>query len=604
MSQGVPSGAAVVVLSPAGLDLARRLRTALPDAHIHGLAHRVDGADVPYRDAAQHLRSLFAAGVPIVGVCAGGILVRALAPLLGDKHAEPPVVAVAADGTFAVPLLGGHHGANALAEAVADATGGMAAVTTASEARLGLALDAPPPGWTVADPPVAKAVTAALLAGEPVRLVVEAGDPTWITDAGPEFSDDALLAIRVTDRARSAARNELVLHPPILALGVGCERDTEPAELETLARATLAEHGLAPASVACVISLDLKEDEPAVAALAVSLGVPARFFDAPRLEAETPRLANPSEEVFRAVGCHGVAEASALAAAGTDGVLVVPKRKSARATCAVARARAIDPNQVGRPRGSLTIIGAGPGHANWRTPAAGRAATRASDAVGYGPYLDLMGDALAGARHHAFALGEEEARARRALELAAEGKRVVLVASGDPGIYALASLVIELMDREPAWRRLAVSVEPGVSAMQMAAARAGAPLGHDFCAISLSDLMTPWTAIERRLTAAAEADFVVALYNPRSHRRTRQLPAARDILLAHRPPLTPVVVARAIGRQAESVDVVTLAELDPEAVDMLTVLIVGNSETRAFSHRGRDWVYTPRGYRTDPGDAA
>ena len=116
--------------------------------------------------------------------------------------------------------------------------------------------------------------------------------------------------------------------------------------------------------------------------------------------------------------------------------------------------------------------------------------------------------------------------------------------------------------------------------------------------------MTPWPAIERRLTAAAEADFVVALYNPRSHRRTRQLPAARDILLAHRPPSTPVVVARAIGRQAESVDVVTLAELDPEAVDMLTVLIVGNSETRAFSHRGRDWVYTPRGYPTDPGDAA
>ena len=244
---------------------------------------------------------------------------------------------------------GGHHGANALAEAVADATGGMAAVTTASEARLGLALDAPPPGWTVADPPAAKAVTAALLAGEPVRLVVEAGDPTWITDTGLDISDDALPAIRITDRARSAERNELVLHPPILALGVGCERDTEPAELEALARATLAEHGLAPASVACVISLDLKEDEPAVAALAVSLGVPARFFDAPRLEAETPRLANPSEEVFRAVGCHGVAEASALAAAGTDGVLVVPKRKSARATCAVARATAIDPNRVGRP---------------------------------------------------------------------------------------------------------------------------------------------------------------------------------------------------------------------------------------------------------------
>ena len=598
-----PPGAAIVVLSTSGLAVAQRLRTALPDAHIHGLARRIGEAEIHFADAAAHVRSLFSAGVPIVGVCASGILIRALAPLLDDKRTEPPVVAVAADGSVAVPLLGGHGGANGLAQAIAHATGGAAAITTAGETSLGIALDAPPPGWKIANPDAAKPVMAALLAGENVRLVVEAGDPAWL--GALDTAENSALTLRVTDRAVELAESELVLHPPSLALGVGCERDTDPAELAALARTTLAAHGLAASSVACVVSLDLKEDEPAVAALADSLGVPVRFFDAPRLEAETPRLDHPSQAVYRAVGCHGVAEAAALAAAGSGGVLVAPKTKSARATCAVARASAIDPNTVGRARGSLTLIGAGPGAAAWRTSAVVAAAARASDAVGYGPYLDLMGDVLSCARRHAFDLGQEELRARLALELAAEGGQVVLVASGDPGIYAMASLVFELMDRtgDPAWRRVAITVEPGVSAMQMAAARAGAPLGHDFCAISLSDLMTPWSVIERRLRAAADADFVVALYNPRSARRTHQLPAARDILLAQRPPDTPVVVARELGRADEHVEVVTLAELDPDAIDMLTVLIVGSSETRIVAQRGQTRVYTPRGYRSK-GNAA
>ncbi len=590
------TGAAIVVLGENGLDVAQRLRTALPDAHIHGLARRVDGADVHFADVAAHLASLFSAGVPIIGVCASGILIRALAPVLGDKRAEPPVVAVAADGQVAVPLLGGHGGANDLARAIAHATGAAAAITTAGETSLGMALDAPPPGWTVANPDAAKPIMAALLAGEPVRLVVEAGDPAWLD--GLDTAEDAAHTIRVTDRVAAPAAGELVLHPPSLALGVGCERGTDPMELETLARTTLAAHGLAASSVACVVSLDLKEDEPAVAALAASLGVPARFFDALRLEAETPRLAHPSETVYRAVGCHGVAEAASLAAAGGAGVLVAPKHKSVRATCAIARGVAIDPLALGRARGSLTLLGAGPGASSWRTSAVVAAAASASDAVGYGPYLDLMGDVLAHAHRHAFDLGEEELRGRKALGLAAEGKNVVLVASGDPGIYAMASLIFELLDRtdDPAWARIAITVEPGVSAMQMAAARAGAPLGHDFCAISLSDLMTPWSVIEARLRAAADADFVVALYNPRSARRTHQLPAARDILLARRPPQTPVVVARELGRANEHVEIVTLAELDPDRVDMLTVLIVGSSETRIVAQNGQTRVYTPRGY--------
>lgn len=599
MTSSPPSAStAIVVLSKSGLDVAQCLHAALQNSYIHGLAHRVEGAEIPFTNTAAHIQSLFSAGMSIVGVCASGILIRALAPLLDKKGAEPPVVSVALDGSVAVPLLGGHNGANELARTIADMTSGTAAITTASDAVLGTTLDAPPPGWTIANPDDAKTTMAALLAGEKVRLVAESGDPSWLSAL--DFAEEAALTIRITDRTAEKQKGELVLHPPSLALGVGCERDTEPAEVEALARKTLTRHGLAAASVACIVSLDLKEDEPAVAALAASFSVPARFFDATRLEAETPRLTSPSDAVYRAVGCHGVAEAAALAGAGSRGALAAPKTNSAHATCAVARADAIDPDTVGRARGSLTLIGAGPGAPAWRTTAMVAAAARASDAVGYGPYLDLMGDLLANARHHVFDLGQEELRARRALELTAEGKQVVLAASGDPGIYAMASLVFELVDNanNPAWQRMEITVEPGISAMQMAAARAGAPLGHDFCAISLSDLLTPWSVIERRLRAAADADFVVALYNPRSARRTHQLPAARNIFLAHRAPNTPVVVARELSRNTEHVEVVTLAELDPNTVDMLTILIVGSSETRTVVQSGQHRVYTPRGYHS------
>jgi cobalt-precorrin 5A hydrolase/precorrin-3B C17-methyltransferase len=600
MSVGIQAGAAIVVLGPSAGDLARRLRDRLPEARVHALAGKSIAADVEFHDAMAHLATLFAAGTPIIGLCAAGILIRAVAPLLADKRAEPPVVAVAEDGSSAVPLLGGHRGANALARAVADATGGIAALTTAGDLRLGLALDAPPPGWRVANSERIKEVTAALLAGEKVALRIEAGTADWLRQSRAPFTETAArLSVRVTDWVLSTDETALVLHPPVLALGVGCERGCAADEMAELVSTTLAEHGLAEGAVAVVASIDIKEDEPAVHALAERLGVPARFFAAAELRAETPRLATPSEAVFRETGCYGVAEGAALAAVGNSGALIIAKRKSRRATCAIARAAApLDPERVGRARGRLAIVGIGPGDPAWRTQEADTALAAASDVVGYGLYLDLLGPALAGKVRHETGLGAESERARQALSLAAGGRSVALVSSGDAGIYGLASLVFELIDRadRPEWRRIAVGVVPGLSALQAAAARVGAPLGHDFCAISLSDLLTPWDLIERRLRAAAAADFVVALYNPRSQRRTFQLAHARAILLAHRPPETPVALARNLGRAGEGVTVTTLAALAPDDVDMLTIVLVGNSQTRPVAGLA-GWVYTPRGYR-------
>lgn len=600
MSRGssLPAGAAVVVLGPAGLEVAKRLAATLPEARVHGLARRVGAAEVRFASAGEHLRELFAARVPIVGVCAAGILIRALAPLVQQKEEEGPVVAVAEDGSATVPLLGGHRGANALARAAADVLGCAAAVTTAGDLHLGFALDDPPRGWTVKNPEAAKAVMAALLADEPVALAVEAGDAGWLTKTGARFVDNASVAVRLTHRNPKGGGREVVLHPAVLAVGVGCERDTDAQEVVDLARRTLSRHELAPPAVACVASLDIKAGEPAVEALAAHLGAPVRFFDAEALEAETPRLAHPSAEVFRATGCHGVAEGAALAAAGPESELIVPKVKSRRATLAVAQApEIIDVSRVGRARGRLSVVGLGPGPAAWRSPEASSTLAAAEDLVGYGPYLDLIAPLAAGKRCHRFALGEEEARARQALDLAAEGRAVALVSSGDAGIYAMAAPVFELLEREdrPTWRRVAITVVPGISALQAAAARAGAPLGHDFCAVSLSDLLTPWEVIERRLTAAGEGDFVVVLYNPASQRRRAPLARARAILMEHRPPATPVVVARNLGRAGESARTLTLGELSPDDADMLSVIIVGSSRTRSFRQGNAAWVYTPRG---------
>jgi cobalt-precorrin 5A hydrolase / precorrin-3B C17-methyltransferase len=594
----LPGGAAIVVLGPSAVPLARRIAARLPGAELHAPAARGIAADVTFAEAVPHIAALFAADRPIVGLCAAGILVRAVAPLLADKLTEPPVVAVAEDGSAAVPLLGGHRGANALARAIAALTGGQAAVTTASELRLGLALDQPPAGWRVANPERAKSVAASLLAGDPVALEIEAGNGDWLRASGLAFAAHAPLAIRVTDRVPESGERALVLHPPVLALGVGCARGCAVDELAALVERCLAAHGLSSGAVALVASLDLKMDEPAVHALGERLGVPARFFAAADLLAETPRLARPSDAVFRAVGCYGVAEGAALAAVGRDGALVVAKERSANATCAVARApRPLDASAIGRARGVLRIVGIGPGACEWRTFEAEAALAAASDIVGLRLYLDLLGPALAGKSAHESALGDETARARLALDLAGEGRSVALVSSGDAGIYGLASLVFELLEREPheAWRRVDVAVVPGLSALQAAAARLGAPLGHDFCAISLSDLLTPWEVIERRLEAAAAGDFVVALYNPRSTRRRAPLARALEILGRARGGDAHVALARNLGRAGERVTITSLGRLEVEEIDMLTLVIVGSSATRLVPGASPR-LYTPRGY--------
>lgn len=591
----------VMCLNRAGEPTAHRIAKAL-GCPVHGRETRVESADVFFDNALDHVRTLFASGTPIIGVCASGILIRAVAPLLADKTTEPPVLSVSDDGAIVIPLLGGHRGANRLATTIADAIGATAAVTTAGDVALGVALDEPPLGYRLANPEDAKTAMAALLSGDGATCL---GAPLFDLPKG------SAATIEVTEKKSETGPTRLVYHPQTYALGVGCARDADPLELWENVQAALAEANIAPGAIASVNTLDLKADEPAMNQLAKRLKVPLRVYTAAELEAEAPRLATPSEVVFAEVGCHGVAEGAALAAA-PDGTLAVTKRKTASTTCALVRAPAPITQHKGRARGRLSIVGIGPGQATWRTPEVSKLVAEAEELVGYGLYIDLLGPLACGKARSDFPLGSEEARCRYALEKAAEGRNVALVCSGDAGIYAMGALVFELLDRgadaqgvSDGAKRVEVVCSPGVSALQGAAARAGAPLGHDFCAISLSDLLTPREDIIKRLHAAAEGDFVIAFYNPVSQRRRTLLAEARDILLQHRPADTPVMLASSLGRPEEHIRYRRLDALEVDEVDMLTVVLVGSSHSK-LAHLGEGpRMYTPRGYaRKIDGDLA
>lgn len=247
--------------------------------------------------------------------------------------------------------------------------------------------------------------------------------------------------------------------------------------------------------------------------------------------------------------------------------------------------------------GLVTIVGLGPGDARWLTPAASEALASATDLIGYFPYVDRVPE-TPGQNRHASDNRVELDRARFALELASKGARVAVVSGGDPGVFAMAAAVFEAVEHgDPAWRNLDIRVEPGITAMLAAAARVGAPLGGDFCAMSLSDNLKPWDVVETRLRAAVTADFVVALYNPISSARPWQLGAALKLVAEIRSPETPIILARAVGRPDERIRIAPLAEVDASSADMSTIVIIGASTTRLIERNDKaPFIYTPRSY--------
>ncbi|MDZ8221606.1 MAG: precorrin-3B C(17)-methyltransferase [Nostoc sp. ChiVER01] len=564
---------AIVILGQNSVTVARKIITVLPGATLYGLADRTSGVDVSFTNFGETLRELFAQGTPLIGICAAGILIRTLAPVISDKRQEPPVLAVAEDGSAIVPLLGGLGGVNDLARRIAEALDVKPAITTTGDLRLGTTLLSPPPGYHLANPEDAKKFISDLLAGAKVKLE---GTAPWLRNSKLPIDSQGNLTIQVTERLVAPTANCLVYHPATIAIAISASID----DAVTLVQQLLADAKLEKASVAGIFA-PITAADPAIHAVASAFGVSARFFTPNQLENLLLQGYSPAQAVV-------------IAATGTSPL------SSLSPDIAIAIApQPIDPNTIGQPRGRLAIIGTGPGGSQWMSPEVKEILKSATDLVGYKTYLDLVGSLADGKQRHESDNREEEARAKMALDLAATGRYVAVVSSGDPGIYAMATAVFEVCDRyaKPEWNTIDIHVAPGISAMQAAAAAIGAPLGHDFCAISLSDILKPWSAIKQRIAAAAEADFVIAFYNPVSKERTWQLAEARNILLRHRTPDTPVVLARNLGRPGQTVKAIALDQLEPASADMRTIILVGSTKTRTIKRNdGNIWVYTPRRY--------
>ncbi|KWZ35320.1 precorrin-3B C(17)-methyltransferase [Burkholderia anthina] len=566
---------AIVILGAGALDTARRIQARYPGARVHGLAARVD-ADVSFDELGAHLRELYARGLPIVALCAAGIVIRCLAPALADKGVEPPVLAVAEDGSAVVPLLGGLTGVNAIAREIAACVGVAPAITTSGELRFGACVLNPPEGYALADLAQGKRFVSDLLAGASTRID---GAAPWLDEVALPRDAAAAHAIRVTPDAWRGARDELVIHPRSVVVGVAADAVHADEALAVRIAAALDAQDLARLALAAIVAPASAIGDAALEEAASTLDVPLRFVAS---DGDRDAPADAATLLGRALRvAHTLRDAS-------NGL-----------ACAVA-SQPVDPATLGRARGRLTVLGLGPGGAAWLTPAARAALADATDILGYTTYVNMAGPFRADQRVHGTDNREEMQRARHAFELAAEGRRVAVVSSGDPGVFAMAAAVLEALDEacNPQWAAVDLRVEPGISASLATAAQAGAPLGHDFCAISLSDNLKPWDVIETRLRHAAQADLVMAFYNPISRARPWQLDRALDIVRAHRAADTVVVLGRDIGRPGATLSTTTLGALRGEQVDMRTMVIVGSSTTRRFAiGNAREWVYTPRWYR-------
>lgn len=564
MTQSTP---AIVILGQGALATARRIQQLYPTAQIHGLAGRVEGADRNYEEFGATLRELYQRDTPIIALCAAGIVIRTLAPLLLEKGAEPPVLAVAEDGSAVVPLLGGLGGVNVMAREIGAALQVAAAITTSGELRFGTCLLNPPSGYALGDLELGKRFVSDLLAGHSVRIE---GAAPWLDQAQLPQDPQAQRSIHVGSAERVASANELLIYPRSAALAVSAQVDDLPHAV----RAALQQAGIAQQSLACLLAADTEMASARLREAALELGVPLRFVAAQKDLGELARQALPQAAISNANGL-----AIALAE------------------------QPLDVAQIGRQRGRLAVIGLGPGAAELMVPAVKAELARATDVLGYETYVRMAGPFRDDQVQHCTDNREEMQRARHAFRLAAEGRSVIVVSSGDPGVFAMAAAVLEALHEstDPAWHSVELEILPGVSASLATAAQAGAPLGHDFCVMSLSDNLKPWSIIEKRLDLAAEADLALAFYNPISRARPWQLGRALEIVAQHRSAATPVVLGRDIGRPGQTLRVTTLGQLTPDQVDMRTMVLIGSSTTCTFAKAdGGEWVYTPRWYGEKP----
>ncbi len=553
----------------------------------------------------EHLTKIWKKYRAFVFYLATGAVVRLIAPLLKDKNSDPAVIVIDGAGKFVVSLCSGHQGgADLLTKLIAYEIQATPVITGASSSLQLPAIDilGHPYGWSKGEGNWTR-VMAAVARKQKVAVVQEAGNSLWnqhLEDNIFDFDSGNINqpCIWISERKRNLIQSELPQvqwHPRVLWIGIGCERNTSKVLIEQAIVTTCEKYHLAHNAIAGIATIDIKGDEVGILELCEDWKLPLKTFSSEKLQQVT--VPTPSEIVRKEVGTASVAEAAAICAVEKDGdSLIVAKQvfkepgQPGGVTVAIAKA---EKEYTGRA-GKLYLVGIGPGSLDQITPAAKVAITEADVVIGYSLYLDLIQPLFRPEQVvESFPITQEKQRGARAIELAQWGLTVAMVSSGDCGIYGMAGLVLEQLKAKN-WdgKTPKVEVFPGISALQAAASRVGAPLMHDFCAISLSDLLTPWEVIIKRLEAAAMADFVTTLYNPRSQKRTEQIIKAQKIFLKHRDKDTPVAIVRSVYREEEQITITTLEKMLDNAIDMLSTVIIGNSNT--CNHQ--DWIITPRGY--------
>lgn len=575
----------------------------------------VEGTQVYTDSLKAHLATLWHHHRAFIFCLATGAVVRLIAPLLQHKSSDPAIVVVDEAGRFVISLCSGHQGgADKLAQLIAQTLGATPVLTGASSGLKLPAVDmlGVPFGWHRGEGNWT-GVSAAKASGTPVEVIQEAGSTLWqshLPQGHPFYFEPPkdvtpIAKIWISPRDRLITKNsipEVQWHPRVLWVGIGCERGTSRHLIETAIQQVCLSNQLALGAIAGIATIDIKADEVGLVELCGLRKWPLKTFPSDVLRSIS--VPNPSAVVEAEVGTPSVAEAAALWASNfgliiedtSQNPLLVTKQifrlegQPGAVTVAIAQAELEYTGRTGR----LLLVGTGPGQLDQMTPAAQTAVSSADAVIGYSLYIQLIAPLLQPAQIvEALPITQERQRAQRAIELAQWGLTVAVVSSGDCGIYGMAGLVLEEL-QNLGWdgKTPSIQIFPGITALQAAAARVGTPLMHDFCAISLSDLLTPWLVIEKRLAAAAEADFVTALYNPRSQTRTQQLTTARDIFLKYRDPNTPVAVVRSAYREDEQITLTTLDKLLDIPIDMLTTVLIGNQSTRTHA----DWMITPRGY--------
>ena len=587
--------------------------------------HQSSNLEIYSNSLLEQLTTVWTQYKALVFCLATGAVIRTIAPLLKVKADDPAIIVIDTEGKFVISLCGGHQqNADLLTTLIAQQLSATPIITGASTSLNLPAIDllGKPFGWQKGTGNWTE-VMAAVANNKTVEVFQDAGCNLWLNSLPQNHSlviknlkqdnsnsEEATNNLKPQGRIWISATNrnfsndntlpKVQWHPRVLWVGIGCERNTPLQLIKDALMNTLQQYHLSVKAIAGIATIDIKADEAGILQLCQELNLPLKTFDADTLKQIS--VPTPSEVVEREVGTPSVAEAAAIfggmSANSPDNVqncqLLVKKQiykqKQGAVTIAIAQS---DVEYTGRI-GKLYLIGTGPGSLEQITPAAKTAITEADVVIGYNLYIELIKPLLRPSQIvEALPITQERARGERAIALAQWGLTVAVVSSGDCGIYGMAGLVLEQL-KENEWdgQNPQVRIFPGISALQATASRVGAPLMHDFCAISLSDLLTPWNVIVKRIEAAAKGDFVTVFYNPRSQKRTEQIVKAQEIFLQYRDKNTPVAIVKSVYREDEQIELTTLARMLDSSIDMLTTVIIGNSKSFEYNNL----MITPRGY--------